>query len=452
MELEHVRKIYFIGIGGIGMSALARYFRQRGKEIAGYDRTETALTRKLAAEGMQIHYVDDPQQIPAQIDLVVYTPAVPADHRELQYFRREGFPVLKRAEVLGLISRHSRTLAVAGTHGKTTTTSLLSFLLREAGVDCTAFLGGIAGNFGTNYLSGRSDWVVVEADEYDRSFLHLQPEMAVVLSTDPDHLDIYGDRQRLMQEGFRAFARQLKPGGRLFVRHDLKDAFADLPPVTTYGLEEGDYRSTRVHVQDGYFRFDFHGPDLYWKDLQLGAPGRHNVENATAALALALQVGLTETAARRALAAFTGVQRRFERIYQDDRRVYIDDYAHHPTELTAVIGAARELFPGRKLTGIFQPHLYSRTRDFLTEFAAALDRLDEPVLLEIYPAREEPIPGIDSAALLKEMKNPNKRLWQLAELPDALGRLELDVLLTMGAGNIDTLVEPIQNWLQRTKP
>lgn len=448
MELSDIKKIYFVGIGGIGMSALARYFRHLGAEVHGYDKTETALTKKLVKEGMHIHYEENLSLIPDGIDLVVFTPAVPAGHLELRYFREQQFPVKKRAEVLGIISRSRKTAAIAGTHGKTTTSSILTYLLRKGGVDCTAFLGGIARNFDSNYVSGAGPWVVVEADEYDRSFLHLSPDIAVILSMEPDHLDIYGDETSILETGFMAFAKKRKAGGRLLVNHRILPQFQGKEEVQDYGLEYGAYHADNIRVEEGFFTFDFHGPEGLIEGLQLAMPGRHNVENATAAVAVALQIGVSKASVREALRAFRGIKRRFEIVYRDGRRAYIDDYAHHPSELRAAIDAARELFPGRRVTGIFQPHLYSRTRDFAGGFARALDQLDELLLLDIYPAREAPITGVTSAIILDRMTNPNRTLVSKAELPQALEGREIEVLLTLGAGDIDTLVQPIAQWLK----
>lgn len=450
MELKQLHSIYFIGIGGIGMSALARYFSAQGCRVAGYDRTETELTRNLVAEGMELHYTDMPELLSDSIDLVVYTPAVPSKLGELVRARALGIPMMKRAELLGLISRHHRTIAVAGTHGKTSTSSLTAHLLRSAGVDCTAFLGGIALNQSTNYLSGSSEWLVVEADEYDRSFLHLQPELAVILSADADHLDVYGDAASMQREGFEAFAKCLKPGGTLLLNAAIEPRFAHLGFFSTYGLDSGNYRAEQIRVENGRFVFDYRSPKSHWKNLTIEVPGRHNVENAVAALALAEQLDLEELPLRSALANYRGVKRRFERVFENEDLVFIDDYAHHPVELRAAINAARELFPGRWLTGMFQPHLFSRTRDFLDGFAEALDGLDEVWLLDIYPAREEPIPGVSSAVILKRMKNPNARLIDKADILASLQNLKPGVLLSLGAGDIDAQVAPVKQHLEQS--
>lgn len=448
MNLNDIKKIYFIGIGGIGMSALARYFRFNGTEVHGYDRTESVLTRKLAAEGMIIHYEEDLQLIPANVDLVVYTPAVPDSHSELQYFREHGFPVKKRAEVLGIISRSKKTAAVAGTHGKTTTSSLLAHLLRACEVPITAFLGGIAANFGSNFIWGESDWVVVEADEYDRSFLHLHPDAAVIMSMDADHLDIYGDKESLHTSGFSAFARQLKPQGKLWVQEKWQKELEGVESLQSFGLGKGDVQAINIGVAEGFFVFDYLSNSVSFKGLKLPLPGRHNVENATAAITLALHIGAPAEKIPDALMSFKGVARRFDFIVRNNERVYIDDYAHHPEELKAAIGAAREFYPGRKLTGVFQPHLFTRTRDFVDGFAEALDLLDEAILLDIYPAREEPIPGITSRVILNKMKLQQKSLLSKEEALKKIKDQRPEVLLSLGAGDIDRLVEPIRKIME----
>ena len=452
MEFNSIKRIYFIGIGGIGMSALARYFRKHGADVYGYDRSETDLTRALAAEGMHVHYDDDVKHIPEGIDLVVFTPAVPKDHAELNWFLERGYPVKKRAEVLGIISRAKRCIAIAGTHGKTTTSTMTAHLLRACGVDATAFVGGISLNLGSNFVEGASDWVVVEADEYDRSFLHLHPEIAVLNSLDPDHLDIYGTPEAVV-DSYKQFIRQIKPGGKLICRHGLPldDLAAELRAsgrqVFTFGIDTGDYEAFDVHVTDGQMAFGLRSSIIDWSDLRLNYPGLHNVLNATAAIAATLSAGGFTPELPAALAGFQGVKRRFEYIVRTPDVVYIDDYAHHPAELEAVISAARMLFPERRVTGIFQPHLYTRTRDFAEGFAAALDLLDECILLDIYPARELPIPGVTAATIAGLMKNKNVTLTTKAELLNTLRNRKIEVLMTMGAGDIDTLVEPIRRLL-----
>ncbi len=448
MNLSEIKKIYFLGIGGIGMSALARYFSMKGVEVHGYDKTETTLTKKLVSEGMKIHYgAADLTKIPDGLDLVVWTPAIPRNFEELTFFQNSSIPLKKRAEVLGIISRSQRTIAIAGTHGKTTTSSLVTHLLRTGGVDCTAFLGGIAENLGSNYVGGESDWVVAEADEYDRSFLHLSPEISVLLSMDPDHLDIYGEASAVAETGFKEFIKKTKPNGKVFIKYDLAQYF-DNQLFETFGVDGGMYQARNVRVEDGWFVFDLATPDLEINGIRFAMPGRHNIENATAAIAAGLQLGVGEGAIRKAMETFKGIKRRFEFIHRDEKTVFIDDYAHHPTEIRSAVQAARELFPGRKITGIFQPHLYSRTRDFQDGFAEELDKLDEILLMDIYPAREEPIPGVTSAIVFDKMKNPAKVLVTKANVLEVLKTKQLDVLMTIGAGDIDTVVEPIGQFLK----
>lgn len=452
------RHAYFIGIGGIGMSALARYYHRRGWRVSGYDRTATDLTKTLEAEGIGVHYQARPDAIPGLRDetdevLYVYTPAVSADFAELQALRAAGKPLLKRAEALGRISRYLDCVAVAGTHGKTTTTTLATYLLRAGGVDTSAFLGGIPRDFAGNYVHGESNWVTVEADEYDRSFLQLDPRLAVILGTDADHLDIYGDHKTLLREGFGAFAARVDPAGCLLLRHDLTDGPWENVRASrkTFGIGKGDYRAERVRVEDGRFVFDFHYPGgESLLGLQLPLPGRHNVENATAALALALEAGADADAMALALPKFRGIGRRFEFVHRSAELTIIDDYAHHPTELRAAIGAARELFPDREICGVFQPHLYSRTRDFAADFASALDLLDRTVLLPIYPAREEPIAGVSSEMLLNSMQSENKRLLTKEELPEYLHQNRPEVLLLLGAGDIAALVADLTETLTKS--
>lgn len=446
MQLHEVHTAYFIGIGGIGMSALARYFNGRGVTVHGYDRTSSPLTQKLQQEGIRIHYEESVESLPAHIDLVVYTPAIPPFHKELTYLQAKGLPIMKRAEVLGMISQGMKAIAVAGTHGKTTTSSILTHLLRSGGVDCTAFLGGIAMNFGSNFVEGQSDWVVIEADEFDRSFLHLDPTLAVVTSLDADHLDIYGDAAQLLDTGFRAFAKKVKPNGLIWVQYDHVESLGHSGQVS-YGIEKGGVQARNVRVVEGHFVFDYHDQLGRLEDLQFPLPGRHNVENATAAIAIARHLGVADDALRKGLTSFKGIQRRFELKYKDKRTVYFDDYAHHPSELEAAIGAARELFPGKRITGIFQPHLFSRTRDFTSGFAKALDQLDEVILLDIYPAREEPIPGVTSDRIRELMQHKSVRRGTKTDVPGLLEGASLDVLLTLGAGDISERVQPIVDFL-----
>ena len=430
------------------MSAIARYLNSRGVRVAGYDRTCTTLTRALEAEGMQIHYEDRPDLIPQDTELVVYTPAVPDSLQELQQVRNSGLTLMKRSEVLGLISRGHKTLAVAGTHGKTTTSTLLTWLLAHAGMEPVAFLGGIGLNWQSNYVPGSGEWAVMEADEYDRSFLRLSPKMAAIMSVDPDHPDIYGNPDSMWESGFLAFAKSLPPGRTLFLPERLRSLFEgrlDGQEVISFGIGEGDYRAENLRVENGRFVFDVFFPeDRRLEDLSLIMAGRHNVENAVAALAIALEAGMPVEAAAEGIATFKGIKRRFERVLEREDLVFIDDYAHHPTELKAAISAARELYPGRRITGLFQPHLYSRTRDFQQGFAEALDALDEAVLLDIYPAREEPIPGVSSELISRQMKKAEVPVLHKSEVLEYLKKHRPDVLMTLGAGDIDTLVEPIQ--------
>lgn len=452
MNFDDIKRIYFIGIGGIGMSALARYFRLHGAEVHGYDRTETDLTRTLSAEGMHVHYDDDVHKIPQGVDLVVFTPAVPKDHAELNWFLERNYPVKKRAEVLGIISRAKRCVAIAGTHGKTTTSTMAAHLLRACGVDATAFVGGISGNLGSNFVEGHSDWIVVEADEYDRSFLHLNPDVAVLNSMDADHLDIYGSEEAVI-ETYKQFARQIKPGGQLIYKAGLplEAVAAELRAtgrsVATFGIETGDFNAQNLRVEQGQTRFDLQSSEANLAGLRLHYPGNHNVLNATAAMAATLAAGGNADHLAEALADFKGVKRRFETILKTNNVVYVDDYAHHPAELEATIQAARSLYPGKRLTGVFQPHLFTRTRDFAEAFAAALDQLDECLLLPIYPARELPIEGITSEMLLGKMTLKNKQLVPKEALLSAIEKSRPEFLLTMGAGDIDTFIMPIQKTL-----
>jgi UDP-N-acetylmuramate--alanine ligase len=463
-ELAHIKHVYFVGIGGIGMSGLARWFLANGRTVAGYDRTPTDLTRALEAEGMAVHYDDSVANIPAQVlahpeaSLVVYTPAVPAGHRELAHLRAAGLTVQKRSEVLGTISRAMRCVAVAGTHGKTTTSALVAHLLRQAGLDCAAFLGGIAQNYGTNLLlNHRLDpgtVAVVEADEYDRSFLTLRPHLAAITSTDADHLDIYGDAGAL-RTSFAQFAGLVAADGKLFLQQAIELA-APLPPglaVARYGLETGPadgqpgtagFQARNIRIEPPHFVFDLHRPGAEpLLDLHLRVPGYHNVENATVAAALALELGLAPEQVREGLATFRGVKRRFEYWVERPGRVLIDDYAHHPTEIRAFLTSVRALYPGRHLTVLFQPHLFSRTRDFAQGFAESLSLADTVVLLPIYPAREQPLPGVDSAMLLAQVTAPEKFLVEYAGAVAFLAQRPLDVVATVGAGDVDQLVAPL---------
>lgn len=459
MNFSKLHSVYFVGIGGIGMSALARYFKAIGKNVSGYDKTSTPLTEELAAEGIPVHFSDDIELIPdvfrktenAKVDsLIVYTPAIPKDHQELAYFKSNGYTVLKRSEVLGLITKNSFTIAVAGTHGKTTTSSMIAHLLRSAGVDCSAFLGGIARNYNTNLLLGSNrdgkNIVVVEADEYDRSFLTLHPDLAVITSMDADHLDIYGDKN-YMEESYRLFAQQVKHGGELIHKEGLPLGELQIRRLSYSVNGEADCSARNIRIENHRYHFDWTDKTTTIRDLTSDMPGLHNVENAVAAIAVARRLGISDDKIRVGLQSYTGVKRRFEYQVRNDNVVYIDDYAHHPEELRACISSARELYPGRRILGIFQPHLFTRTRDFADGFATSLSLLDELVLLDIYPAREQPIPGVTSKTILDKVNLASKSAGKLSDFPDALKGHRYDVVLTLGAGDIDQLVKPLREYL-----
>ncbi len=467
MNLSKIHSVYFLGIGGIGMSALARYFNAMGKRVAGYDKTRTYLTDELMAEGIQIHFEDHIRNIPAFIKelpydidniLIVFTPAVPKDHSEYVFFNLNGFNIKKRAEVLGMITQTGHTIAVAGTHGKTTTSSLIAHVLKSAGLDPSAFLGGITQNYNTNLLlskqlkvehvaSDNKHLIIVEADEYDRSFLTLHPEIAVITSVDADHLDIYGDAGQV-EESFSLFAKQVK--SKLILKKNIvSKVFVDGITTFSYAVndEAADYFAQNIRIENGLYVYDIITPSTVFKNITLGLPGIHNVENSIAAVAVACQLNVSEKVIGESLSSFKGVRRRFDYHIKTDALVYIDDYAHHPEELNASISSAKEMYPGKKITGIFQPHLFSRTRDFADDFARSLDLLDECILMEIYPARELPITGVNSQMLLDKMKLPNKCICQKENLLKELASRNLEVLMTMGAGDIDTFIEPIKKQL-----
>ena len=448
---EHI--IYFLGIGGIGMSALARYFIAKGYQVHGYDRTPTSLTNHLEEEGMIIHFHENIELIPAETGLVIYTPAIPATNTEYQYLIKSGVRMMKRAEVLGMLSSEYKTIACAGTHGKTTTSTMLAYLLQQSLIGCQAFLGGISRNFDNNLLiSETSPFMVVEADEYDRSFLHLHPFIAIITSTDSDHLDIYGNHESV-QDAFSDFSQNIVPQGSLIIKKGIVLPLENPLECNVYSYavnEEADYYANNLSLENGLYHFDFNYPNGKISNLTLGIPGLYNVENAVAALAAALLAEVTPEELSAGLSIFRGVNRRFDIRINQNNLVYIDDYAHHPEELNACIGSARAMFPERKLTGIFQPHLFTRTRDFAVEFAKSLSMLDEILLLPIYPARELPIPGITSEMLLSLIDHENKRLVQKDEIPGLFAGEKIEVLLTMGAGDIDTLVEPIELFFRNT--
>jgi UDP-N-acetylmuramate--alanine ligase len=449
---EEVRHIYFLGIGGIGMSALAKYFHGRGIRVSGYDKTPSEITDELVASGMSVHFEDNIELLPADIDLVVITPAIPADHKEWRHLRHRGLPIKKRAEVLGMISSDAVCLAVAGTHGKTTTTTMLAHLLRSSGVNCTAFLGGIAANYMTNYIAGDPKLVVAEADEYDRSFLHLSPSGAIITSMDADHLDIYGDHSQVT-DSYKSFAERVKKNGTLVLKHGLElgvnENYQSDVRIRNYGINATLNSSSNVRVQNGAFMFDYKGERETITDLELSVPGRHNVENATAAITLALEFGATAEGVKRGIGDFKGVHRRFEFALKTNSHIVVDDYAHHPEELKAAISAARELYPNKKITGVFQPHLFSRTRDFADQFARSLEMLDTVILLEIYPAREVPIPGITSSMLLARINVQDKFLCAKEDLVAMIEKRNPQVTLMMGAGDIDRLVKPVAHALRQ---
>ncbi|MCD6068333.1 MAG: UDP-N-acetylmuramate--alanine ligase [Bacteroidetes bacterium] len=459
MNIFNYKVIYFLGIGGIGMSALARYFNHYKIPVSGYDKTETDLTRELTKEGIAIHYKEDVEGLKSLLQkhtkeevLIVYTPAVPKEHTELLYLQREKYAIQKRSQVLGEISKQFKTIAIAGTHGKTTTSSMVAHILKSAGLNCFAFLGGITKNYNTNLLLGDANdkdaYIVVEADEYDRSFLTLHPDIAVITSADADHLDIYGD-EKFVHESYTLFANQVKENGVLIVNKNVDKTLSLNRKRLTYAVSlEADYHAENVHIAHADFFYDVSAKSLDMKGIQLGIPGKHNVENSIAAIAIAKQIGIDNEQIKEALRSFKGVKRRFDYRIKTDHVIYIDDYAHHPEELKATIIAAKSLYPDKKITGIFQPHLFSRTRDFADEFAASLDLLDETILLEIYPAREKPIEGVNSQMLIDRMKSSDKHLVQKENLIGFLKNEDVQVLLTMGAGDIDTQIEPIEQLLK----
>lgn len=459
MEMQKITSVYFVGAGGIGMSALARYFRAKGKQVAGYDKTPSDLTAALIEEGIRIHYTDDITLIPAdckQIDstLVIYTPAIPETHTELNYFKTNGFTLMKRARVLGEITRTERGLCVAGTHGKTTTSSMLAHLLKQSHVDCNAFLGGILKNYNSNLmLSDKSDLAVIEADEFDRSFHWLNPYMAVITAVDPDHLDIYGT-PAAYRESFEHFTSLIRPDGCLVMKKglQLQPRLPEGTKLYTYSAtEEADFFARNIRIGNGDILFDFVTPDGCIPDVKLGVPVKVNIENGVAAMALAWLNGVTSEEIRRGMASFAGPVRRFDFHLKKDDIVLLDDYAHHPAELKASIQSVKELYPDKKVTGIFQPHLYTRTRDFAADFAASLSLLDELILLDIYPAREEPIPGVTSQIIFDRVTIPNKRMIRKEELLDLVQKeaASFEVVLMVGAGNIDRLVEPVKQILEK---
>lgn len=457
MKFNDYDSIYFLGIGGIGMSALARWFKKKGMRIAGYDKTPTPLTHELIEEGMEIHFDDSVAFLPGYVSkektLVIFTPAIPKDHAEYNYLKDQGFTIVKRSEVLGMISKDYPTIGVAGTHGKTTTSTMVAHILHTAGSDMVAFLGGISSNYDSNLVMlgevGPKTCVVAEADEFDRSFLRLFPDVAIVTSADPDHLDIYGDHSTML-DAYKQFITQVRPQGTIIVHEKVKSLAAGISrTVKTYGLSSGDYRADRLTARNGFFVFDIVGPDMRIDQVKLGVPGFHNAENAVAASVAAKTFGASDVAIRKALESFKGVKRRFEFVYQHDGIVYVDDYAHHPAEIEAFLRSLRAMYDKRKITAVFQPHLYTRTRDFSDGFATSLSIADEVVMMDIYPARELPIPGVTSDMVFRNVTSPSKIRCGKKDLMSKLEGIDVEVLATIGAGDIDTFVKPIKEMLKK---
>jgi UDP-N-acetylmuramate--alanine ligase len=456
MNTKDIKAVYFVGAGGIGMSAIARYFIRRGLVVAGYDKTPSDLTRRLEREGMLIHYEENIDEIPhacrqPQSCLVVYTPAIPADHKELVYFREHGFDIQKRAQVLGTITRQMKGLCVAGTHGKTTTSTMCAHIMHQASMDCNAFLGGISKNYGTNYILSDSDFVVIEADEFDRSFHWLSPWMTVITSTDPDHLDIYGTKEAYL-ESFRHYTTLIQPGGALIIHRglEMQEALQEGVRRYDYALSEGDFHAENIRIENGGITFDFVSPIEPVKDIVLGQPIPINIENGIAAMAMAQLNGCTAEELRYGMRTYGGVDRRFDFKIKTDRLVFLSDYAHHPKEIYQSARSIRQLYHDRHITAIFQPHLYTRTRDFYREFAEALSQLDEVVLTEIYPAREEPIEGVTSQLIYDNLApGVEKRLIQKADVLDFVKSREFDVLVVLGAGDLDNQVPQITKILEK---
>ena len=455
MEIKDIKAVYFVGAGGIGMSAIARYFVHRGLVVAGYDKTPSDLTRQLEKEGMSIHYEECVNAIPeacrnAASCLVIYTPAIPADHQELQYFRTHGFEIQKRAQVLGTLTREHKGLCVAGTHGKTTTSTMCAHIMHQSHLDCNAFLGGISKNYGTNYILSSSDYVVIEADEFDRSFHWLRPWMTVITATDPDHLDIYGTKEAYL-ESFRHYTELIQPGGALIIHRDLEmqEHLQEGVRRYDYALHEGDFHAENIRIEDGEISFDFISPIECVKNVELGQPVPINIENGIAAMAMAQLAGCTADELRKGMRTFEGVDRRFDFKLKNDRIVFLSDYAHHPKEIYQSAKSIRELYRNRKITAIFQPHLYTRTRDFYKEFAEALSQLDEVILTEIYPAREQPIEGVTSQLIYDNLRpGVKKQIIRKADVLDFVKGRDFDVLIVLGAGDLDNMVPAIKESLE----
>jgi UDP-N-acetylmuramate--alanine ligase len=460
LKLEQYENVYFLGIGGIGMSALARWCMRKGMKVSGYDKTATTLTTELQAEGMKVHFDDAVTSIPANIreqkerTLVVFTPAIPKDHKEYNYLKDNGYTILKRSEVLGLITKGYTTIGVAGTHGKTTTSSMVAHILYTAGKEMVGFLGGITSNYKSNLvMQGEitdKTIVVVEADEFDRSFLRLYPQIAIVTSADADHLDIYGDHEAVLSS-FRDYIRQINKGGALIIHESVEEKLAgDATHVTkyNYSMSRGQFFAGNITASSGFFEFDLHGFGKV-EHIKLGVPGFHNIENSIAAAVAASLCGVSMSSIRKALESFSGVKRRFEFVLKGKKVIFVDDYAHHPAEIEAFLKSMKSMYPRRKLTTIFQPHLFTRTRDFADGFAKSLSLSDELVLMDIYPARELPIPGVDADIIFRNVTSPAKVRAGKEDLMRKLESMDIDVLVTVGAGDIDTFVEPIKQLLLR---
>jgi len=454
-----LNSVYFIGIGGIGMSAIARFFHSRGVKVSGYDKTSTSLTRELEAGGMAVHYEDNVDRIPKDAELVVYTPAVPKDHKELQYYLQHGFKVVKRSDVLQMITESSFNICIGGTHGKTTITTMTAHLLRDSGYGCNAFLGGISVNYGTNFWSSDNNVCVIEADEYDRSFLKLSPDIAIISAMDPDHLDIYGTAEAV-EQGFIDFSKRIKPAGLLVSKFGLKrgkDLSGDRRITYSVQDDNADAYAANIKMRNGSYEFDVIVKDNRLDNVKLNMGGMHNVENSVAAIAVASSLKIENARIKAAVESFRGVKRRFEYIVKNDKVVYIDDYAHHPEELRALITGAKSLFSKKKCTVVFQPHLYTRTKDHAEGFAKVLDMADEIILLPIYPARELPIEGVTSEMILSRMKSGNKKVIAKEKIPGwiensyakDINKQVGQVLITAGAGDIDTLVQPIKEIIEK---
>ena len=455
MEIKDIKAVYFVGAGGIGMSAIARYFISRGLVVAGYDKTPSDLTRQLEKEGMLIHYEENIDAIPAACKqpescLIIYTPAIPAEHQELQFFRQHGFEIQKRAQVLGTLTREHKGLCVAGTHGKTTTSTMCAHIMHQSHLDCNAFLGGISKNYGTNYILSDSDYVVIEADEFDRSFHWLRPWMSVITSTDPDHLDIYGTKEAYL-ESFRHYSELIQPEGALIIHKglEMKEHLQDNVRRYDYALQEGDFHAENIVIENGEITFDFVSPIENVKGIQLGQPIPINIENGIAAMAMAQLAGCTADELRNGMKTFKGVDRRFDFKIKTDKLVFLSDYAHHPKEIYQSAKSIRELYRNRKITAIFQPHLYTRTRDFYKDFADALSQLDEVILTEIYPAREMPIEGVTSALIYDNLRpGIEKQIIRKDDVLDLVKRRDFDVLIVLGAGDLDNQVPQITKILE----